>query len=198
MDTSVVVSYFNDIPILDVMNVKGYCVEINCKMRTFLFAKDIAINCGLSFIQKDTKILATSCKNEYINTGIRWNTFNLYAYESLQEIIPYDNELQYLTQLPVNEYSFIPQEIAYLIIMRCNNAKAREFRAKISFIVSNITNKSIEMMREKYEKILKEKDKEMDERNLIDSLNDLTIMDRLSKIRSNVDDINNHIYNHTF
>jgi len=170
MDNRIIVSYFNDIPILNIMNVKGYCVNINGKMRTFLSAKDIAIGAGLDFVANSNyehkKIIATSCNNSDINSeekinatscinsdnniGIRWNTFNQYAYDAINNYSQYDNEITYIAQYPYNEYSFMPQEIAYLVLMRCKSAKAKQFQAILAKIVSDITNNTIMIMQNNY------------------------------------------------
>jgi len=69
-NNTVVVDYFSDIPILNVMNVKGYAIDNfnnSGKIRVFFSAKDIAIGGGLTYIAnrnyKYKKFIATSCDN---------------------------------------------------------------------------------------------------------------------------------------
>lgn len=164
MNTTVV-DYYGDVPILNVMNVAGYSVNINGKQRVFLFARDIAIGGGLVYTQTKTSIrnfppkveengsdFSAKVEENTSYTYIKWDRVNEYAMDAMPDLIKHDNELQYLCQFPIHEYSYIPQELAYMILMRCTSKKAREFKVALAVdIIPTITNKAIEIMMQNQE-----------------------------------------------
>ena len=148
-----VLNYYGDVPILNVMNVTGYSVNINGKQRVFLFARDIAIGGGLTRMAKSGHPKSWMSKDTIPEVEvIRWATVNEYAMDAMPDLIKHDNELQYLCQFPIHEYSYIPQELAYMILMRCTSKKAREFKVALAVdIIPTITNKAIEIMMQNQE-----------------------------------------------
>lgn len=143
-----ILNKINQIPIFDVMQVKGYCVNIEGILRTFVFAEDIAREAGLvyeankNYIRK--KIIATSGDKNIIpqlpvipsmNHEIRWNRFNEYI-NMVMPIIQQENpSLLSLIQLPVHKFSYMPCELALIVLMHCKSETALRFQVRLATII---------------------------------------------------------------
>ena len=139
-------------PIFDIMNVKGYCVYIEGVIRTFVYAADIAREAG---IVTETKGKETSYATSGITyESIRWDRFNNYVNMSLPAIQQENPSLIQLIQLPIHAYSYIPCELALVVLMHCRSNKALRFQVKLATIIMpQIQQDTIEFYEEQMQKM---------------------------------------------
>ena len=148
-DIQDVINKINTIPIFDIMNVKGYCVYIEGVIRTFVYAADIAREAGL--IQVNNKSYAsTSGRIETSYDSIKWDRFNNYVNMSMPAIQQENPSLIQLIQLPIHAYSYIPCELALIVLMHCRSEKALRFQVRLAtMIMPKIQQDTIEFYEEK-------------------------------------------------
>jgi len=126
----------NTIPIFNVLNVRGYCVYIDGILRTFIFAEDIAREGGI--ITPSNSSVVDSSENyvtgdvNYKYYTIRWDRFNHYVNLSLPAIESRCPEILHLLQLPIHRYSYIPAEVALVVLMHCKSQKALDFQVVLA------------------------------------------------------------------
>ena len=147
------INEINEIPIFDVMDVKGYCIVYDSQIKTFVFAADIAREGGLIFDQEQTNC-ATSGTITY--KKIRWNRFNEYVNDSIEYYKKVAPDVLAWLQLPIHAYSYIPLEIALTVLMYCKSDKAKQFQVKLSAIIApTITNNALRVYEAKFEEYQK-------------------------------------------
>lgn len=122
----------NTIPIFNVLNVRGYCVYIEGILRTFVFAEDIAREAGISTSSNYSTFGVNGDAKIYQKSSIRWDRFNKYIELALPAIESRCPEILPLIQLPIHRYSYIPAEVALVILMHCESAKAVDFQVVLS------------------------------------------------------------------
>ena len=127
-----IIEGINTIPIFDVMNVRGYCVYIEGILRTFIYAEDIAREAGLVRERSKTVSAQMWAEKTYTYEGIRWDRFNHYLNLSLPAIERKCPEILPLIQLPIHRYSYIPAEVALIVLMHCESDKAVEFQVVLA------------------------------------------------------------------
>ena len=155
-----VIGYNGSIPILNIMDVRGYSIlnfNGTGRTRTFLSAKDIAIGAGLDFVANGNyehkKIIATSGNNFDNNLGIKWNRFNQYAEYAISNLAYMDPDILAIAQFPYGEYSYMPSEVAYLVVMQCRGEKAKQFQAIIAdIIIPRIVDETIKVLQKQIQK----------------------------------------------
>lgn len=134
----------NTIPIFNVLNVRGYCVYIDGILRTFIFAEDIAREAGMMRERSKTVSAHNWAEKTYTYEGIRWDRFNHYVNISLPTIESRCPEILPLIQLPIHRYSYIPAEVALVVLMHCESQKAVDFQVVLACkIVPEIQRYSI-------------------------------------------------------
>lgn len=164
-----VIGYIGSIPVLNIMDVKGYSIlNFNGTGRTkmFLSAKDIAIGAGLDFVANGNyehkKINATSGINFNNNLDIKWDRFNQYAEYAISNLAYMDPDILSIAHLPYGEYSYMPSEVAYLAVMQCRGEKARQFQAIIAdIIIPRIVDETIKELQKNYEAQIKKQQDEI-------------------------------------
>lgn len=135
----------NTIPIFNVLNVRGYCVYIDGILRTFIFAEDIAREAGLTKIttrydrplaprsgRQDSNVPISGSNEYYQQEDIRWQRFNEYVNLSLPSIESRCPEILHLLQLPIHRYSYVPAEVALVVLMHCKSQKAIDFQVVLA------------------------------------------------------------------
>ena len=137
------------IPIFDIMNVKGYCISYNGKILTFVFASDIAREGGLIYerlhyerpIQGDaTKLMydtsvVHSKQGYYKQDEIKWSRFNKYLNDTIEIAKQKNPEILAWLQLPIHPHSYIPLEFAIMILMHCRSEQALNFQWTLTSII---------------------------------------------------------------
>jgi hypothetical protein len=119
----------NTIPIFDVMNIRGYCVYIEGVLRTFVFAEDIAREAGLTRINKKTYApTSVRADEEYEYETTLWQRFNEYVHLSIESFSRLNPDILPLIQFPLHRYSYIPIELALVVLMHCKSKKALDFQ----------------------------------------------------------------------
>lgn len=132
-DMQDVINKINTIPIFDIMSVRGYCVYLEGVIRTFVYAADIAREAG---IVTETKGKETSYATSGITyESIRWDRFNNYVNMSLPAIQQENLSLIPLIQLPIHAHSYIPCELALIVLMHCRSEKALRFQVRLATII---------------------------------------------------------------
>lgn len=147
----------DQISILNVMTVRGYCVWINGILRTFVCTEDIARESGLT--KENTKSYAPNNGRvgEYSYETIRWDRFESYMNDAINMLKSLNSDIIPLIQPELIRTSYIPYELALMILMRCNSSKALEFQAKLAaYIVPELQRQTIDLYKLKYEKQNKE------------------------------------------
>ena len=128
------VDKINRVPIFDIMNVKGYCVYIEGVLRTFVFAQDIAREAGL--IQINNKnYTSTSGRIETSYVSLKWDRFNHYVNMSIESFKRINPSILPLIQLPINSNSYMPCELALVVLMHCKSKKALDFQVKLATLI---------------------------------------------------------------
>lgn len=136
-----VIDQINQIPIFNIMSVRGYCVNINGTLRTFVFAEDIAREGGLSRIKIDYRRPLNAPDNSgaeqeyYQYETIRWKEFNKYVNDSMKAFENIAPDVVPLIQLPIHAYSYIPCELALVVLMHLESEKARNFQVTLASII---------------------------------------------------------------
>lgn len=153
-----IINKINRIPIFDIMSVRGYCVYIDGVIRTFVFAADIAREAGLTrdktYYNRPLQLCPTSgAQNEYyIHNIIRWDRFNEYVNMSIESFKRINPSILPLIQLPIHAYSYIPCELALIVLMHCRSKKALDFQVKLATIIMpKIQQDTIEYYEEQIE-----------------------------------------------
>ena len=122
-----IINGINTIPIFDVMSVRGYCVYIEGVLRTFVYAEDIAREAGL--VQTNNKTYAsTSGRIDTSYDSIKWKRFNEYVHLSIESFSRLNPDILPLIQFPLHRYSYIPIELALVVLMHCKSKKALDFQ----------------------------------------------------------------------
>lgn len=132
MVRQILLDNMNTIPIFNVLNVRGYCVYIDGILRTFIFAEDIAREAGIITPSTYSKIGVNGDTKIYEKTAIRWDRFNHYINLSLPSIESRCPEILPLLQLPIHRYSYIPAEVALVVLMHCESDKAVDFQVVLA------------------------------------------------------------------
>ena len=130
-----IIEKINRIPIFDIMNVKGYCVYIEGVIRTFVYAADIAREAGMTSQTSYNYIGTTSGPKTYEHEKIRWDRFNHYVNLSLDSFSRINPSILPLIQLPIHAHSYIPCELALVVLMHCKSKKALDFQVKLATII---------------------------------------------------------------
>ena len=134
MVDSSIIDKINRVPIFDIMNVKGYCVYIEGVLRTFVFAQDIAREAGL--IQINNKnYTSTSGRIETSYVSLKWDRFNHYVNMSIESFKRINPSILPLIQLPINSNSYMPCELALVVLMHCKSKKALDFQVKLATLI---------------------------------------------------------------
>ena len=148
----------NTIPIFDVMNVRGYCVYIEGVLRTFVYAEDIAREAGLirnktyyNLPRQSTTPTSGGNQEYYQQEEIRWDRFNEYVHLSIESFSRLNPDILPLIQFPLHQYSYVPMELALVVLMHCKSKKALDFQVILaSRIIPEIQQHAIGY----YEKII--------------------------------------------
>lgn len=116
------------------MSVRGYCVYIEGVLRTFVYAEDIAREAGITRMTKGRYFYDDSYPTDGITeyAVIRWDRFNKYVNLSFPAIERRCPEILPLIQLPIHRYSYIPAEVALIVLMHCESDKAVEFQVVLA------------------------------------------------------------------
>ena len=130
---SKVIEGINTIPIFNIENVRGKCIVTpNGNIQSLVLADDIAREGGLvkentkGYVPKDgcannRNFVPKVGRNFYTYDAILWFRFNQYTNDSIPSIQQYNPSiLQYLS-LPIKSGSYIPLEIALVVLMRLNS-----------------------------------------------------------------------------
>ena len=148
------INKINKIPIFDIMNVKGYCVYIEGVIRTFVYAADIAREAGMTSQTSYNYIGPTSGPKTYEHEKIRWDRFNHYVNLSLESFSRINPSILPLIQLPIHTHSYIPCELALVVLMHCKSKKALDFQVKLATIIMpKIQQDTIEFYEEQMQKM---------------------------------------------
>lgn len=128
----------NNINILGVLQVNGYCIMIEGRLLTYIFARDIAIGGGLTNTTRGRYATESGCTTSCTTDNrsyevIRWNTFTEYFNDAVEEISLVNPDLLQFIQ-PLDTNSYILLEVALGILNRCNNKIAKQFRGKLLYI----------------------------------------------------------------
>ena len=121
------VDKINRVPIFDIMNVKGYCVYIEGVLRTFVFAQVIQIN--------NKNYTSTSGRIETSYVSLKWDRFNHYVNMSIESFKRINPSILPLIQLPINSNSYMPCELALVVLMHCKSKKALDFQVKLATLI---------------------------------------------------------------
>ena len=160
LSEATIIEEINNIPIFDVMNVKGYCIVYDTQIKTFVFAADIAREGGLSRIKtyldrpRDMPPTSGGQPEYYELYEIRWDRFNQYIEESIETYRRINPEVLNWLQLPIHAYSYIPIEIAMTVLMCCKSQKAKEFQVTLASIIApSITSNAIRIYERQLEEV---------------------------------------------
>ena len=130
-----VIEGIEEFPILNIDHVSGYGIIYQGKMFIFVFAADIAREGGLTVEhtqayapKNDINFSTTSGAKIYTHTEIRWARFNKYLNNAIEIAKQYNSDVLSWLQLPIHPYSYIPIELAIMVIIQCKSQKARHFQ----------------------------------------------------------------------
>ena len=77
----------------------------------------------------------TSGPKTYEHTKIRWDRFNHYVNMSIESFKRINPSILPLIQLPIHSNSYIPCELALVVLMHCKSKKALDFQVKLATLI---------------------------------------------------------------
>ena len=100
-------------------------------------------------------ITPTSGGSEYYQQEeIRWDRFNHYVNLSLESFSRINPTILPLIQLPIHRESYIPCELALVVLMHCKSKKALDFQVKLATIIMpKIQQDTIQFYEEQMQKM---------------------------------------------
>jgi len=85
---------------------------------------------------------------------IRWDRFNHYVNMSLESFSRINPSILPLIQLPIHAYSYIPCELALIVLMHCRSEKALRFQVRLATIIMpKIQQDTIQFYEEQMQKM---------------------------------------------